>query len=259
MQLAGKVALVTGAGAGIGKASALRLAAAGATVGVLSLNTEEVAATCEAIEAAGGTAVGVTADVAQVSEMRSAIARIARDTGRIDIVVANAGINGVWAPIDDLQPEEWDRTIRVNLRGTYLTIHFAVPFMKEAGGSIVIISSINGTRTFTNAGATAYSAAKAAQVAVAQQLALELARYKIRVNAVCPGTTVTSIGASTFRRNQHLAEIPVIWPEGDMPLTGGKPAKAEDVADVVFFLASDLSRHVTGAPVFVDAGQSLLR
>ena len=106
----------------------------------------------------------------------------------LDIVFANAGINGVWAPIDELQPEEWDRTINTNLRGTYLTLHYAVPHLKRAGGgSIVITASINGTRTFTSAGATAYSSTKAAQVAMAQMLALELGQHRIRVNVICPG------------------------------------------------------------------------
>lgn len=260
MGLKGKVALVTGAGAGIGRASAMRLAAEGAIVGVLSLVPAEVEATCQAIRAAGGEAVGVVADVADERQMPRAIDSVVAARGRLDIVVANAGINGVWAPIDDITPEEWDRTIRVNLRGTYVTLHFSVPHLKKAGGgSIIIMSSINGTRTFTTAGASAYSAAKGAQFILAQQLSLELARYRIRVNAICPGATVTSIGGSTFQRNREAAAVPVVWPEGDIPLSGGKPAPAEEVAEAVVFLASDRSKHITGTPIFVDGGQSLLR
>lgn len=110
---------------------------------------------------------------------------------------------GVWAPIDDLKPFEWDNTIEVNLRGTYLTLHFCVPHLKAAGaGAIVIVSSINGTRTFTTPGATAYAATKAAQLAIAQQLALELGKYHIRVNAVCPGAIKTSIGDNSTLRGK---------------------------------------------------------
>jgi NAD(P)-dependent dehydrogenase (short-subunit alcohol dehydrogenase family) len=123
--------------------------------------------------------------------MAALFARIAETFGRLDVLFANAGINGVWAPIEELRPAEWDKTIAVNLRGTYLTIHHAVPLMKARGGSILITSSINGTRTFTSAGASAYATSKAAQLALGQMLALELARHRIRVNIICPGAITT--------------------------------------------------------------------
>ncbi|MDE1995404.1 MAG: SDR family oxidoreductase [Rhizobiaceae bacterium] len=259
MELSGKVALVTGGSSGIGKASALRLAAEGATIGVLGHNSDEVEKAAADIISAGGKAIPLIADVADDDAMRDAVASLIDRTGQLDIVLANAGINGVWAPIDDLQPFEWDRTIAVNLRGTYLTLHYAVPHLKKQGaGSIVVISSINGTRTFSNAGATAYSASKAAQIAVVQHLALELARYRIRVNAICPGGIVSDISSSTVKRNQQEAAIPVIWPEGQIPLNGGKPGSANEIAETVLFLASERSRHITGTPIFIDGGQGLL-
>jgi NAD(P)-dependent dehydrogenase (short-subunit alcohol dehydrogenase family) len=142
----------------------------------------------------GHAALALTADISLEPEIRQAVEQIIARFGCLDVVVANAGVNGVWAPIDDLKPDEWDRTIAVNLRGTYLTIHTTVPHLKAAGGgSIVVVSSINGTRTFTTPGATAYTATKAGQVAMVQQLALELARHGIRINAVCPRRN----------RNQH--------------------------------------------------------
>ena len=259
MEFQGKVALVTGAGSGIGKATALRLAAGGARVVVLSRTEDEVAAVRDRIVGAGGTALAVRADISREDEMQAAVARSLAAYGRLDILVANAGINGMWAPIDELTPEEWDKTILINLRGTYLTLHFAVPHLKREGGAVVIVSSINGNRTFTTAGATAYAATKAAQVAMAQQLALELGKHRIRVNAVCPGAIETEIGDNTDKRNVEKAAIPVKWPEGQIPITGGKPGKSEDVADVIAFLASDAARHVTGVPVYIDGGQSLLR
>lgn len=258
--LDGKVALVTGAGSGIGKATALTLGREGAAVVVMSRTQEEIDATAAEIEKAGGKALAIAADTTDDKAMKDLVARTLERFGRLDIVVANAGINGVWAPIETLTPEEWDKTITVNLKGTYLTIHHAVPALEAAGGgAIVVVSSINGTRTFTSPGASAYSATKAGQVAMVQQLALELGQRKIRINAVCPGAIESEIDDNTERRDSDEAGIPVEFPEGDIPLTGGKSGKAEDVADVILFLVSDASRHVTGSPVWIDGGQSLLR
>lgn len=258
MELQGKVALVTGAGSGIGKATALRFAREGAMVGVLSHTEDEIRKVAEEIERAGGRAIALVADVADEGQMRKAVADLVQAHGRLDIVFANAGINGVWAPIDELQPQEWDRTINTNLRGTYLTLHHAVPHLKKAGGSIVITASINGSRTFTSAGATAYSATKAAQVAMAQMLAVELAKHKIRVNVVCPGKIDTEISDNTVKRDTQEAEVPAEYPAGPIPLTGQEPGTSEEVAELVLFLASDRARHITGTPVWIDGGQSLL-
>jgi NAD(P)-dependent dehydrogenase (short-subunit alcohol dehydrogenase family) len=259
MELAGKVALVTGAGSGIGKAAALRLAKEGARIGALSDTAEEVQATADEIKAAQGEAIPLVADIGDASAVEAAVDRLVRQFGRLDIAIANAGINGVWAPIDELEPAEWDRTINTNLRGTYLTLHYAVPHLKTAGsGAIVITASINGTRTFSNTGATAYSATKAAQVAIAKMTALELARYRIRVNVVCPGKIETKIEDNTVRRNIDRAKEPAEFPEGMIPLTDDKPGSAEDVAELILFLVSDRSKHITGTPVWIDGGQSLL-
>ncbi|CAN7461711.1 SDR family NAD(P)-dependent oxidoreductase [Rhizobium sp. LjRoot30] len=260
MRLTGKVALVTGGGSGIGKATALALAREGAKIGVLSRTAADIEQTCAEIRHLGGEDLPIAADIADEADMQASVESLVARFGRLDIIVANAGINGVWAPIDDLRPAEWDKTIAVNLRGTYLTLHYGVPHLKAAGGgSVIVVSSINGTRTFTTPGATAYTATKAAQVAMVQQLALELGKHRIRVNAVCPGLIETNIPDSTTQRGKQEAEIPVVWPEGDIPITHGEAGKSEDVADVVVFLASDASRHVTGSPIWVDGGQGLLR
>ncbi|MBK3731611.1 NAD(P)-dependent dehydrogenase (short-subunit alcohol dehydrogenase family) [Azospirillum brasilense] len=259
MDLNGKVALITGAGSGIGKASATLFAGAGASVGVLSRTEDEIRKTAEEITAAGGKAIPLVADVADSEAVKRAVDRLVQEYGRLDIVFANAGINGVWAPIDELTPEEWDRTININLRGTYLTLHHAVPHLKKAGGgSVLVTASINGTRVFSNAGATAYSCTKAAQVAMVQMLALELAKHRIRVNAICPGMIDTAIQDNTQARNTAEAEEAAEYPDGEIPLTRGKPGSSADVAELALFLASDRSKHITGTPVWIDGAESLL-
>ncbi|MGY0710136.1 SDR family oxidoreductase [Azospirillum argentinense] len=259
MDLNGKVALITGAGSGIGKASATLFASTGASVGVLSRTEDEIRRTAEEITAAGGKAIPLVADVADSEAVKRAVDRLVQEYGRLDIVFANAGINGVWAPIDELTPEEWDRTININLRGTYLTLHHAVPYLKKAGGgSVLVTASINGTRVFSNAGATAYSCTKAAQVAMVQMLALELAKHRIRVNAICPGMIDTKIQDNTQARNTVEAEEAAEYPDGEIPLTRGKPGSSADVAELALFLASDRSKHITGTPVWIDGAESLL-
>ncbi|HEV7252175.1 MAG TPA: SDR family NAD(P)-dependent oxidoreductase [Mesorhizobium sp.] len=259
MELSGKVALVTGAGSGIGKAAALHLAREGAKVGVLSRTAEEVEAVAREIRDRGGEALPLLADISDDSETKAAVGGLVKEFGRLDILFANAGINGVWAPIDEIQPDEWDKTVAVNLRGTFLTLHHGVPHLKTAGGgAILITSSINGTRTFTTPGATAYSATKAAQVAMTQMLALELAKHRIRVNVICPGAIETEIDENTQQRGTKEAEVPSEFPEGEVPLTGGASGTSEEVAELVLFLVSDRAKHISGTPVFIDGAQSLL-
>lgn len=258
MELENQVALVTGAGEGIGKAAAKLLAAQGAIVGVLGRTEETVRATVEEIRAAGGRASLIVADVSKPADMEQAVANLTGEHGRLDIVFANAGINGVLAPLDELKPEEWAETIDVNLTGTFLTIKYAIPHLKKRGGSIVITASINGTRYFANAGETAYACSKAAQVAFAQMAALELAQYKIRVNVVCPGAIETHIQDSQEKRHTERADVPGRTSESVIPLTGGAKGTAEQVAELVLFLASARSSHISGTPVFIDGAQSLV-
>jgi NAD(P)-dependent dehydrogenase (short-subunit alcohol dehydrogenase family) len=258
MELEGRSTLVTGGGSGIGAAAALKLAEAGADVAVLGRTKEELQEVAAKIEARGRKALVLVADVSDEAQMRSGFARAADEFGRLDFVFANAGINGVWAPIDELSYAEWNKTNAINLGGTFLTLHFAVPLMRDRGGSIAITSSINGTRTFTTAGAAAYSTAKAGQLALGQMAALELAKHRIRVNVICPGAIETEISDNTEKKNVERASEPAEYPEGTVPLNDGKPGTADEVADLVVFLASDRSRHITGTPIWIDGGQSLL-
>ena len=259
MQLLGKNAIVTGAGSGIGKAAAILFAKEGAAVCLVSRTEEELRETVDEIERAGGTAIYRVADVSAPDEMQRAVAAAVEAFGGLDIVFANAGINGVWSPIEELEPDEWDKTLDINLKGTFLTVKYAIPHLKKDGGSIVITASVNGTRIFSNAGATAYSCSKAAQVAFTKMAALELAKHKIRVNVVCPGAIDTEIDDSTKKRDVEEAKEPAEFPAGKIPLTDGKPGTSEQVAQLVLFLASDASSHITGTPVWIDGAESLLQ
>ncbi len=259
MQLQDAVALVTGAGSGIGRAAALLLAQSGVRIGALGHSAESVEKVVAEITAGGGQAVALVADIGQPEQMQGAVAQLEKQWGRLDIVFANAGINGVWAPIEELAPEEWTKTITTNLTGTFLTIKYAVPLLKRRGGSVIVTASVNGTRIFSNTGATAYSTSKAGQVAMTKMLALELATSKVRVNVVCPGAIETNIEESTEHRDLEKVKISAEYGEGGQPLTHGQPGSAEQVAQFVLFLASDASSHITGTEIWIDGAESLLR
>lgn len=259
ISLHGKTALVTGAGSGIGKATALLLAEAGACVGVLTRTAKEARRTAREITDAGHQAIPLVADVADEKSMKAVFATLKKNWGRLDIVMANAGINGLWAPIDEIKVSDWDETLNVNLRGTFITVKHTVPLMKEHGGSIIVVSSVNGTRMFSNTGASAYATSKAGQVAFARMVALELAKHSIRVNTICPGAIETSIGDNTNAKHLRRIREPVRFPKGQVPLTRGRPGHASQVAELALFLASDHSTHITGTEVFIDGAQSLLQ
>lgn len=259
MQLNGRVALITGAGEGIGRATALLFAQEGAKVAALGRTEEDLRRVVEEIEAVGGEAMVVQGDISDAGQMERAVRQVVDRWGRLDVVFANAGVNGVWAPIEELKVEEWEQTISINLTGTFLTLKYAVPHLKKGGGgSIIVNSSINGTRIFKNTGATAYASSKAGQVALTKMLALELAQFGIRVNVICPGAIETSIDENTEQRHVEKVKTPMEIPEGrEYPLEG-EPGAAEQVARVVLFLASDASSHVSGTEMWVDGAESLL-
>ncbi|GKS13032.1 3-ketoacyl-ACP reductase [Paenibacillus chitinolyticus] len=258
-RLEGKVAVVSGGGSGIGKASAIRLAQQGAKVVMLDRTPENAEKTKKDIESAGGEALVIECDISKPEMIKQGLGQAVARFGGIDIVFANAGINGTKAPIETLEIDEWEQTININLRGTFATVKYAIPHLKEKGGSVIITSSINGNRVFSNIGFSTYATTKAGQVAFMKMAALELARYKIRVNAICPGAIDTNIDDNTYPTDDlKEVQIPVEFPEGDHPLKGA-PGKPEQVADLVLFLASDESSHVTGTEIYVDGAESLLR
>lgn len=257
-RLEGKAALVTGAGSGIGRATALRLAREGAMVCLVDLKETNAGDVVRTIEDEGGQAIATDTDVSDPRRVEAAVKAAVDAFGRLDVVFANAGINGTMAPIESLTPEQWEHTITTNLFGTFYAVKYAIPHMKRDGGSIIITSSINGSRKFRNFGGAAYSTSKAGQIAFAKMAALELARYRIRVNAICPGAIRTNIGENTIQTDEvKRIEIPIQYPEGSQPLEHG-PGAPEQVADLVLFLASDESSHISGTELFIDGAESLL-
>ena len=258
MNLNGKVALVTGAGSGIGKATAVLLAQQGANVALIGHTAKEIEETAAEIRQHGQEGLAITADIAHEEQMKKAIKQTIDRWGRLDIVFANAGINGVWAPIEELSHADWSKTIDTNLTGTFLTIKHSVPYLKKQGGAIVVTASVNGTRVFSNTGATAYSVTKAGQVAMTKMLAVELAPHNIRVNVVCPGATDTEISDNTQQKDLDHIKFPVKYPKGPIPLNGGKAATSEQVGQLVLFLVSDASSHITGTEIWIDGALSLV-
>jgi 3-oxoacyl-[acyl-carrier protein] reductase len=245
--LAGKVAVVTGASRGIGRATALRLAEAGARVVVNYRSDEHSArALCDELVEQGAESFTFRADCARPDEARGLIEATDAAFGRVDVVVANAGI---WegAPIAELDEGLWDRVIDVNLKGTWAVCHAAVPHLKRRGGSIVIVSSTAGQRG--EAGYSNYAASKGGQISFAKSLSSELAP-DIRVNCVAPGWVDTELNDPVFEDLAYKRSV-----AGNIPLR--RIASADDVACSIVFLASDLARHITGEVLNVNGGAVL--
>lgn len=259
MQVDGKIALVTGGSSGIGEATARMLAKEGAIVGVLGRTPKEVERVVSKIEKTGGQALALIADVSKPAEIKKAVDQLAKAHGQIDLVLANAGINGKWAPLEELSEDDFDQTMDINFKGTFFTVKHALPHMKRQGGSIVVVASVNGTRMFSNTGASIYASSKAAQVAFTKMTAIELANYKVRINVICPGAIETHIDENTEKVDVEKIAKPVEFPEGEIPLTEGKPGSADQVAQLALFLFSDLSSHISGTEVWIDGAQSLLQ
>lgn len=253
-----KVAFISGGGSGIGQAAAKVLARRGVKVALAGRTPEELEEVAEEIGRDGGSALTVACDVSEEDSVRAAIATTIEKWGRLDVVVANAGVNGTWAGIDDLTVDDFRSTLDINLVGTFTTIKYAVPHLRRQGGSVIVTSSVNGTRMFSNSGASAYSSSKAGQVALAKMLAVELGPDKIRVNVICPGAITTEISDNTEEENADV-KIPVEYPEGNIPLTGGEPGSAVQVGELIAFLASDEASHISGTEMWIDGAQSLLQ
>jgi len=239
--LAGKVAVVTGAAGGIGAAAAKALAAAGACVALFDRDGERVAAT--AAEIAGASAYPI--DISEKSAVEAAFASVARDFGGLDILVNNAGIESVWT-IERMPEAEWDRVLAVNLKAAMLCTQAAVPAMRaRGGGAIVNVASVAGKRISFSGGAS-YTASKAGLLGFTRHAAFELGIDRIRVNAVCPGPTLTPM----IERNLNAAQRKGV--EAIIPL--GRWVMPEDVAAAIVFLAGDGAAMCTGTSLDIDGG-----
>jgi len=243
----GRVAVVTGGGNGIGRASVLRLCAEGARVVVADLNEETGAETARLVAAGGGgEAVFVRTDVTREADVEAAIACASDRFGRIDVVFNNAGIAGAFGPITHLRVEDFDFTMAVLLRGVFLGMKHAARAMKAQGDGGVILSTASVAGLSGGEAPQAYSAAKAAVINLTRAVAVELAPDRIRVNAICPGGINTPLlhrGAPDAMAARLAGAQP--WPEHGRP---------EDIAGAVAWLASDDARFVTGAAIVVDGG-----
>jgi NAD(P)-dependent dehydrogenase (short-subunit alcohol dehydrogenase family) len=253
-----KVAIITGAGSGIGKSTANLFLQEGANVGLIDIDHESLQQFKDEADDSDKVRFRTT-DVRDASMLKRAIDELVESFGGLDIVIINAGINGRVAPIEDLEEEDWYKTMETNFKSTFLTLKYCTPYLKKQGGSVVITSSINGTRQFGNIGMSLYASSKAAQLAFGKMAALELSTYHIRVNVICPGYVKTNIQENTDSEHGLLSkvEIPVEYPEGDQPLENDG-AEAKDVGDLILFLASDRSKHITGTEVYIDGGSTLL-
>lgn len=246
-QFEGKVALVTGASSGIGRASALAFAREGAKVIVADVLVEGGEETVRMIKEAGGEALFVKTDVSKASEVENLIHKAVETYGRLDCASNNAGIEGKSAPTADCTEENWDRTININLKGAWFCMKYEIPQMlKQGGGAIVNTASVAGLVGFQ--GLPAYSASKGGIIQLTRVAALEYAKAGIRVNAVCPGVIRTSM-VERLQGGQAEAEAGFIAME---PV--GRMGKPEEIAEAIVWLCSDAASFVTGHPMVVDGG-----
>jgi NAD(P)-dependent dehydrogenase (short-subunit alcohol dehydrogenase family) len=252
--LTGKAAIVTGASSGIGEACARRLAAEGVKTTLVARRAAKLDKIAEEIRAAGGEAIGVMADVANEPDIVRMVRACIEAYGRLDILVNNAAMQALSA-IEEMNREEWDRTIAVNFTGTALGIKHAVPFMKrQRGGSIVNMSSIHDIATAPNMGA--YPATKSAQSALTRQLALELGPFGIRVNAIQPGYIPTELSLPDWTR-QGGGDPHVFMAKLAESIALRRVGQPEEIASVAAFLASEESSYVNGATILVDGGVAM--
>ena len=249
MELKNKVALVTGAGSGIGQAIAFRLARAGARIIVNDLDAQSAENTVEKLKDFGARGFPYPADVSNPDEAGSMVAEGVKRFRTIDILVNNAGVGGASMLVKDLPPETWDRVLAVNLKGALNCCQAVIPTMTEKGwGKIVNIASLAASR-MSKLGGADYTAAKYGLVGFSRHLAFELAAHRINVNVVCPGATLTPLVES-----KTTAEFRAVV-AGQVPLS--RWVMPEDIAEAVLFLSSDRAAMITGVVLDVDGGQLL--
>lgn len=256
MRLDGKVAIVTGAAAGIGAACARTLAAAGAKVLATDINPTAGAALVASIEAKGGAAAYLDHDVSDEAGWPKIIDAVLARYGRLDIMVANAGI-AIAGPLEQMSLKDWQRQQAINVDGVFLSVRHAIAPMRQAGGgSIIIMSSVAGLRGA--AGLAGYSATKGAVRYFTKSAAIELVGDGIRVNSVHPGVIETAIWGKMNEAQRAKGINTAIDPHDRVKsiVPAGVMGQPQDIADGVLFLASDASRYMTGAELVIDGGMT---
>jgi dihydroanticapsin dehydrogenase len=249
-RIEGKACVVTGAGSGIGRATALRFAAEGAHVLCADVNADSATATADEITAAGGSAKARQVDVADPRAVDAMIADAIESFGQLDVLVNNAGVNlpGVLHEVSD---EVIDRTLDVNVKGQIYGCRAAIPHMLDRGGSIINISSVNGI--VSEPYLAVYSASKGASVMLTKGVALDYAKRGIRCNVVCPGWVDTPIN---YAHAEMLGGLQKVYDTIDSFQPIGRPGEPSEIANVVLFLASDESSLMTGSVVVADGGMT---
>ena len=247
MRLQQKVAIITGAGSGIGRATAILFAQEGARVVVADINASSGSETVTQISENGGKAKFIEVDVSRELDVRDMIKTTIKEFGKLDVLFNNAGIRGPSGPIWKTSENEWNRLFDVNLKAIFYGCKYAIPVMKKNGGSIINTSSelaLVGSQEVP-----VYSASKGGVIALTKSLALQCASYKIRVNCICPGPTMTPLLKSGWQEEelQRMAK--------DIPL--GRLGEPLDIAYAALYLASDESAFMTGASLIVDGGATL--
>jgi len=252
MKLSNRVALITGGGSGIGRASALLFSAEGARIAVADIDEKGGRQTVDAIQGKGGSAVFVRVDVSKAADVERMIKTTVEQYGKLDILFNNAGIGAPFVPCEEVEESFWDRTIAVNAKGIFLGCKYAIPVLKRQGGGVIInTASIAGVRP--RPGQVVYSTSKAAAIMLTKALAIELAPFKIRVNCINPVVTDTAFLEKNIEASQLEGAKAAML--STVPL--GRLGQPEDMANAALYLASDESSLVTGLCLDVDGGRSI--
>jgi NAD(P)-dependent dehydrogenase (short-subunit alcohol dehydrogenase family) len=249
MELSNKVALVTGGGSGIGQAISVTLARNGARVGVADINPKGIEETIEVISKEGGEALNLIGDVSNKDQVGTIVDQLVRNFGQVDILVNNAGIEGSATLIHEIQESIWDRVMAVNLKAAFLTCKAVIPsMMARRYGKIVNVASL-AARRISYLGGADYTASKYGLLGLSLHLAYELAKYKINVNVLCPGATLTQMTASklTKKKEKEVAQ--------QIPF--GRWCTPMDQAEAVLFLVSERAAMITGMVMDVNGGNLL--